>query len=82
MDYEQIESSQKQHNETLRHSEAMIEAATGADYKQFAMIKPNLYKDGDKWCCLYGVDQIVGIVGFGNTPHEAILDWNSAWHRP
>ena len=81
MDYEQIESSQRQHNEVLRYNEAMIEAVTGADYKQFTMIKPKLYKDGDEWCCLYGEDQIVGIVGFGDTPHKAILDWNSAWHR-
>ena len=81
MDYEQIESSQRQHHEVLRQQEAMIEAYTGAEYKLFAMIKPKLYKDGNEWCCLYGEDTIAGIAGFGDTPHKAVLDWTSAWYK-
>ncbi len=80
-DYEQIESSQRQHHEECRHNEVMIEATIGVDYKHFAMIKPKLYKDGDQWCCLYGENIQVGIVGFGDTPFAAVVDWNMAWHR-
>ena len=53
MDYEQIESSQRQHNEVIKQQEVMIEACTGSEYKLFTMLKPELYKDGDMWCCLY-----------------------------
>ena len=81
MDYKQIESSQRQNHEVLRHQEAMYEACTGAEYKLFAMLKPKLYKDGNQWCCLYGDDLQVGITGFGDTPHKAILDWNANWHK-
>ena len=81
MDYEQIESSQRQHHEVVRHQEALIEATTGADYKQFSMLKPKLYKDGNQWCCLLGENIQEGIVGFGETPHKAVMDWNGAWHK-
>ena len=78
---EQIESSQRQHHEVLRHQEVMVEAITGADYKQFALLKPKLYKDGNKWCCLLGENIQEGIVGFGESPYKAVIDWNGAWHR-
>lgn len=32
-------------------------------------IKP--YKDGDKWCYLYGENFLEGICGFGDTIYEA-----------
>jgi hypothetical protein len=81
MDYGQVESSQRQHHEVLRHQEAMIEACTGAEYKLFTMLKPQLCKDGNQWCCLYGKDLQVGIAGFGDTPHLAIMAWNSEWYK-
>jgi len=78
---EQIESSQRQHHECLRHECAMIEANIGIDYKLFSMLKPLLIKDGNQWCCLYGENLQVGIAGFGDTPYKAIIDWNCAWER-
>lgn len=81
MDYEQVESSQRQHHEIIRHQESLIEACTGVDYKQFSMLNPKLYKDGNEWCCLLGENIQEGIVGFGKTPHKAILDWNASWHK-
>ena len=32
------------------------------------------YKDGDKWCALYGEDLQSGIAGFGDTPFLAMAD--------
>lgn len=32
------------------------------------------FKDGDKWCALYGEDLQAGIAGFGNTPFLAMAD--------
>lgn len=34
------------------------------------------YKDGNKWCVLLGQNLQVGISGFGDTPLEAIKDFN------
>lgn len=81
MDYSQIESSQRQHHEEMKHQEEMNLIIEREEYNLFTMIKPKLYKDGDRWCCLYGNNQMEGIVGFGETPFKAILEWNSAWHK-
>ena len=81
MDYEQIESSQRQHNEVMRHQGAMHTVMETEEYNLFSMLKPKICKDGDQWCCLYGENLQVGITGFGDTPYKAILDWNSNWHK-
>lgn len=80
-DYNYIESSQRQHFDTIQHHEKMVAIGTEADYKLFSMLKPTLVQDGDEWCCLYGADLATGIAGFGKTPHKAVLDWNNAWYR-
>lgn len=40
-------------------------------FKVFESFKPKVYKDGDKWCCLYGDNLQDGIAGFGQTPANA-----------
>jgi hypothetical protein len=44
-------------------------------------LKPEVFKDGDSYCCLFGPDPIVGIFGCGNTPEEAVLDWDKDLHK-
>lgn len=43
-------------------------------------LKPLVYKntdpDGNVYCCLFGPDPEVGIYGCGDTPENAVLDWN------
>lgn len=39
------------------------------------------YKDGDKWCVLLGANLQEGIAGFGETPEEAIIDFEKAMQR-
>lgn len=34
------------------------------------------YKDGNQWCVRWGENIQEGICGFGNTPMEAIADFN------
>jgi hypothetical protein len=80
-EFEQIESSQRQHFEVLQHQEKMNAIVEQEEFSKFVMMKPKLYKDGDKWCCLYGEDQMSGLVGFGDSPYLAILDWNNAWYK-
>lgn len=63
----------------LTNAQAML--CEQAEYNLFAMLKPKLMKDGNQWCVLYGEDLQTGIAGFGNTPYNAILDFNSQWHK-
>jgi len=81
VDYEEIESSQRQHHEIMLHEERRCAAGIVTDYTLFSMLKPKLYKDGNEWCCLYGDDIQSGIVGFGETPDKAVSEWRSAWHK-
>lgn len=52
----------------------------GQQYQRFAMLRPKIYKDGNKWCVLYGENIQDGVAGFGRTPHEAAMDWESNWN--
>lgn len=36
------------------------------------------FKDGDQWCVLLGKDVQAGIAGFGDTPEEAISEFDIA----
>lgn len=51
------------------------------DFNLFSMLKPKLTMDGDKWCVLYGENLQEGIAGFGDSPHQAILNFNSEWYK-
>ncbi len=81
MDYEQVESSQRQRHEELQHQEKINLIVEQKEYNLFVILKPKLYKDGNQWCCLYGKNIQVGLAGFGDTPYKAILNWNSKWHK-
>ena len=43
--------------------------------------KPKLSIDGDQWCALFGDDLQSGVAGFGDSPQEAMLDFDKAWYR-
>ncbi len=75
----QVESSQRQHHEVLEHQDRAYLTCQAIEYNLFAMLKPTLARDGKQWCVLYGDDLQVGIAGFGDSPYEAILDWNRQW---
>ena len=45
------------------------------------LYRPSIGMDGDKWCALYGDDLIHGISGFGDTPAEAMLDFDKNWRE-
>ena len=80
-DYYQSLCSQKGWNETLEHQDRMAVILEQGEYNLFSMLHPTLTKDGNQWCVLYGKDLQEGIVGFGDTPHLAILDWNKQWDK-
>lgn len=45
------------------------------------LYRPSIGMDGNKWCALYGDDLMHGISGFGNTPAEAMLDFDKNWRE-
>lgn len=43
--------------------------------------KPKLIRDGNKWCALYGEDLQEGVAGFGDSPDEAMRNFDSEWYK-
>jgi len=43
--------------------------------KKAKKLQPQVFKDGDSYCCLFGPDPEVGIYGCGDTPQAALIDW-------
>jgi len=80
----QIESSQRQLFNQLQHEEAMIALGMENDYKLFSILKPQLFRVNDHWQCLYGSEGLIHfkeqIRGTGNTPRDAVVDWNNKWN--
>ena len=45
-----------------------------------AIYRPKVFKDGDSWCAMYGENLQDSVSGFGDTPAEAIADFNNCWN--
>ncbi len=60
-----------------RHS-AAIEAL---EFTLIGTLRPRIFIDGDMWCVLYGENVQDGIAGFGESPRDAVYDFNKAWNR-
>ena len=74
------ESSQVQHYNNIQHQMKVELLETEQQYKRFAMLRPKVYMDGDKWCISYG-DMPEGIFGFGDTIHKAVLNWENDFNK-
>ncbi|SDS77997.1 hypothetical protein SAMN05216496_2404 [Pseudomonas sp. Z003-0.4C(8344-21)] len=46
------------------------------------LYRPTLSIDGTRWCALYGSDMQTGVAGFGDSPSEAMCDFNRNWFTP
>lgn len=44
-----------------------------------AIYRPQIFQDGNAWCALLGRDIAVGVVGWGDTPAEAMAAFDVAW---
>jgi len=47
-----------------------------------AIFKPRLSIDGNQWCALYGENLQDGVAGFGDSPADAMWDFDKAWTKP
>ena len=46
-----------------------------------AIYRPELTADGTKWIALYGPDLQFGVSGHGDTPNEAMADFDQQWWK-
>lgn len=67
----------------ISHSQAMVRdefmAVTWEMQRPAVLFRPSVYADGSKWCALYGADIMSGVCGFGDTPAEAMADFDKNW---
>jgi hypothetical protein len=48
--------------------------------KPHVFMRPAIYIDGNQWCALYGENLQDGVCGFGDTPAEAMSDFDKNWY--
>lgn len=62
-----------------------IVSSASAAFKHYTtpsvMYRPTLSIDGDKWCALYGNNLQEGVAGFGDSPAEAMQNFDAAWSK-
>uniref|UniRef100_A0A6M3K045 Uncharacterized protein n=1 Tax=viral metagenome TaxID=1070528 RepID=A0A6M3K045_9ZZZZ len=63
----------------LRMQEA-VDSIESAWTSPSVLYKPKIFKDGDKWCALYGDNMMEGVVAFGSSPSEAAVMFNKEWY--
>ena len=62
--------------ETLTLQSKLNSAIEAEELNKFALLKPYIFIDGNKWCVMYGEKVQESIRGFGFTPMQAIYDFN------
>lgn len=62
-----------------QHAQQEIYAVSNALQRPSVLYRPWISVDGNKWCALYGDDLAHGVAGFGDTPAEAMADFDKAW---
>lgn len=70
MDYETM-IQQSRHNAAIEAEEMNL----------VALLRPRVFVDGNQWCVLYGDNLMNGVAGFGDSPMQAVYDFNKAWHQ-
>lgn len=69
----------------ISHARAMLQeqiACVGFEMvRPSVLYRPSIALDGTKWCALYGEDLMNGVAGFGDTPQEAMAEFDQAWFK-
>jgi hypothetical protein len=67
------------------HAIAMVrndfQSAAWEMQRPAVLFRPEVFPDGDKWCALYGKNLQAGVAGFGDTPAEAMIDFDANWNK-
>lgn len=56
-----------------------IQAAAARYESPSAVYRPSLSIDGNQWCALYGDNLQDGVAGFGDSPADAMWDFDRNW---
>lgn len=59
---------------------SIYEGAASEQMRPCVLYKPSLYPDGDQWCALYGANLQKGVAGFGESPEEAMINFDKHWY--
>lgn len=46
-----------------------------------SIFKPALSRDGNQYCALYGENLVEGCAGFGDSPEDAMEDFDRNWRH-
>ena len=68
----------------LEYNTADIDNVTAQERSEFnlvSMLKPEIKRDGNQWCVLFGKDLQSGVAGFGDSIHQAAMDFNSQFYK-
>lgn len=52
----------------------------GYTQRPSAIFRPSIGLDGNKWCALYGPNLQEGVAGFGDSPADAMADFDKNWN--
>jgi hypothetical protein len=56
-------------------------AVSFSEYARPSVVyRPSIGRDGSKWCALYGSNLMEGVCGFGDSPTEAMADFDKNWN--
>lgn len=62
-------------------SAAAQHEATALEMQRASVLyRPALSIEGGQWCALYGDNLNDGVAGFGDSPADAMADFDKAWH--
>jgi hypothetical protein len=64
-----------------QHAQQEIYCVSHEMQRPSVLYRPTVEMDGSKWCALYGADLMHGISGFGDTPAEAMADFDKNWRE-
>jgi len=58
-----------------------IQEAAASHQRPSAVFRPRLSIDGNQWCALYGENMQDGLAGFGDSPADAMWDFDRNWEK-
>jgi hypothetical protein len=68
-------------NKLLMEAEVALSKLRLLQERPSVRLQPNLRLDGNQWCTYLGDSSEDGVVGYGDTPEAAMLDFDRAWLR-
>lgn len=68
-------------NHTREEAEHAMALAAFESNTPFAIYRPRIARDGDKWICYLGDNIQEGVIGIGSSPAHCAEDFNAAWYR-